>query len=152
MKAVILTNAPVGISDKLLLKNTGIFKLAINHHAEEFLPDERIISDYVLKQICYKFSEKVISIRDRSIGETDRVEYFDSEFKGATILSAIDYLIYKKYSEILIVGDNSAHNEKFKNLVKDEIDKIKDNIKIYQYSNGNFNLPVMTIAEFCAQD
>lgn len=149
MKALILTYAPVKISDQEILKNTKIFKLALNQHAEELRPDARIITDYILKNIYKMFSEKIISLRDRCIQNSAQIEYPKIEFKGATILAAIDYLIYKKYDEILIIGDNSVNNEKFKTIVNEEINKINSNMAIYQYTNGNFNLPVKNISDFC---
>ena len=149
MKAIILTQAPIKECEQNLLRNTNIFKLALNHHAEEFSPDVRIISDYILPNICRKFPHKVVSVRDRFRYITSRVEYFNVEFKGATIISAIEYLIFKKYDEILIIGDNTVHGEEFIALVKREVDKLKDKAKIYQYTTGNFNLPVMSITEFC---
>ena len=118
MKAIILTQAPITKEEKVILKETNIFKIAINQHAEELNPDIRIISDYVLNDICTKFPQKVLSVRDKFRYNSCRVEYFDTEFKGATIVSAIEYLISKKYDKILIIGDNSVHSEEFKNLVK----------------------------------
>lgn len=149
MKAIILTQSPVNESERELLKKAKIFKLALNRHAEDLQPDARIISDYCLGDICKKFSQKIISVRDRFGYETNRVEYFNGEFKGATIVSAIDYLISKNYDEILIVGDNTVHGEEFQSLIKREIDNLKDRPKIYQYTNGNFNLPTLSITEFC---
>lgn len=118
-------------------------------------PNARIISDYVLPKIYERFSQKIISVREKLRFYSERVEYFNGEFKGSTILAGIDYLISKKYDEILIVGDNKVNHSRFQDLVKTEIDKIGVNewvnkgIKIYQYSKGNFNLPVKSIPEFC---
>ena len=147
-KAVILTYAPISNNETELLRKTKIFKLALNHHAEELLPNARIITDYVLKNISAKYTQKIITVRDRSKPQSKDIEYFNGEFKGATILSAIDYLIDKKYEEILIIGNNSVNNLKFRNLINDEIESLKDKTKLYQYSDGNFNLPVKTIKEF----
>ena len=149
MKAIILTYAPVNKADEEILKMTDILKLALNQHAENLRPDARIITDYMLKDILKNFSQKIISLRDRLREPSDRIEYFDGEFKGATILAAIDYLISKNYNEILIIGDNRVNHQSFRNDVDKEIEKYKGNIKLYQYSNGAFNLPTYTIEQFC---
>lgn len=149
MKAIILTYAPIDEKEKKILQRTSIFKLALNQHAEALHPDARIVTDYILENIYNNYPEKIISVRDKLRHESERVEYFDGEFKGATILAAIDYLISKKCDEILIVGNNKVNHESFENIIKTEIDRIKNDAKIYQYTNGNFNLPVKTIAEFC---
>ena len=148
MKAIILTYAPVPESDKALLVSTKIFKLALNQHAEEFKPDARICSDYILSDICRNFSQKIISVRERFRFSTDRVEYFPC-FKGATILSALEYLIRKGYDEILIIGDNRVNTKEFQDNVNHYIEQIKELATIYQYTGGNFNLPVRSIKEFC---
>lgn len=150
MKAIILTYAPVKETEKELLKKTKIYKLALNQHAKELVPDARIVTDYILDKIYNNFSEKIISLRDRLRYKSDRVEYCDIEFKGSTILAAIDYLISKKYDEILIVGDNKVNHSQFRNEVNEEIDKIINKAKIYQYTRGNFNLPVVKISDFCS--
>lgn len=149
MKAIILTYAPVVDSEKSILQTTNIFKLALNKHAEELKPNARIITDYILPQIYSMFSQKIISVREKLRNYSNRIEYFDGEFKGSTILAGIDYLISKKYDEILIVGDNKVNHKQFKDLVNTEIDKVKHQVNIYQYSKGNFNLPVKSISEFC---
>ena len=149
MKSIILTYAPVTETERRILTDTNIFKLAVNQHAEDLKPDARIITDYILKIICEHFPHKIISVRDKFRYESPRVEYFKTEFKGATIVAALEYLIFKNYNEILILGDNSVNTDEFQNLVKYEIDKIKEKAKVYQYKNGNFNLPVMSVNEFC---
>lgn len=146
-KAIILTYAPVPESEQELLKSTKIFKLALNHHAEEFKPDLRICSDYILADICRNFPQKVVSVRDRFRFTTDRVEYFPN-FKGATILSGIEYLIFKGYDEILIIGDNTVNTKEFQENVNCHLKHITKRANIYQYTNGKFDLPVKSISEF----
>ena len=148
MKAIILTYAPVNESEQEILKETNIFKLAINQHAEEYKPNIRFITDYILSCICQNFPEKVVSVRDKFRYDSSRVEYFNAEFKGVTMISALEYLIYKRYDEILIVGDNTVNEKEFQDVIKKETDILKEKVKIYQYTNGNFNLPVKSITEF----
>ena len=150
MKAIILTYAPVQDFEREILKQTKIFKLALNQHSKDLKPDARIITDYVLPKIIKTCSEKIISVRQRLRYVSERVEYPDIEFKGSTIIAAIDYLISKNYDEILITGDNRVNTVKFQCEVNKEMDKLSSKIRIYQYSGGNFHLPVKTIKEFAA--
>ena len=148
-KAIILTHAPIGEKDGVIIKRTGIFKAAINQHAGEYKPDIRIVSDYVVPDILVRYPEKIISVRQKMRCPSKRVEYFETEFKGSTMICAVEYLIYKGYDEILIVGDNRVNTKEFQDNVKQEIDNLKGQAKIYQYTDGNFNLPKKSIAEFC---
>ena len=148
MKAIILTYAPVSATEKELLKTTNIFKLALNQHAEELNPHKRIISDYVLPKIIEKFPQDVVSIREKLRCDSPRVEYPDIEFKGSTIVAALEYLICKGFDEILIVGDNMVNTSEFQTMVKNDIENLVSKSSIYQYTNGNFNLPVMKIEDF----
>ena len=148
MKAIILTYAPVQDFEQEILIQTNIFKLAINNHAKDLNPNARIITDYILPIIIKTCSDKIISVRERLRSYSPRVEYPDIEFKGSTIVAAVEYLISKQYNEILIIGDNRVHSLEFRNDVNKELDKLVSIVKIYQYSNGNFNLPVKTIHDF----
>lgn len=150
-RAIVLTYASVNETEKDILKHTNIFKIAINQHAEEFNPDVRICSDYILKNLLQNFSQKTVSIREIPRIKNERVITPKIEFKGATIISALEYLIMNSYNEILIIGDNKVNHEEFQNLVSTEIDKLKSRAKIYQYTKGNFNLPVKSITEFCSE-
>ena len=148
MKAIILTYATVQDFERDILMNTSIFKLALNHHVAYLKPNARIITDYVLSGIMKACPEKIISIREKLRYYSSRVEYPDIEFKSSTIVAAVEYLILKQYNEILIIGDNRVHSLEFRNDVNKELDKLVSIVKIYQYSNGNFNLPVKTIHDF----
>lgn len=148
MKAIILTYAPVQDFEQEILSKTKIFKLALNQHAANLKPDERIITDYVLPNIIKTSSEKIISVREKLRYFSSRVEYPDIEFKGSTIIAGIDYLISKNYDEILIVGNNNVNSQKFRDEVNNEMNKLSNKIRIYQYSKGNFNLEVRSIKEY----
>ena len=43
------------------------------------------------------------------------------------------------------------HSEEFQRQIKDEIDKLTGKAKIYQFSNGNFNLPVKAVSDFLTE-
>ena len=148
MKAIILTYAPVQDFEREILVRTKIFKLALNQHASDLKPTKRIITDYVLSKIMKTYPEKIISVREKLRYYSKRVEYPNIVFKGSTIIAAVEYLISKDYDEILIVGDNRVNTLKFRYEVNKEMDKLSSKIRIYQYSKGNFNLPVKTIKDF----
>lgn len=151
MKAIILTFAPVSESDTELLINTKILKLAINGHAEKLKPDLRICTDYgIVGDLLQKFTQKIITTRDYAPNE--RLIYAGQLFfKGSTMVSAVEYLIKTGNKKILIVGDNTVHQEFFKERINNEINLIlKENpeIEIFQYINGNFRLPVKSVEQF----
>lgn len=151
MKAIILTFSPVSDVDKQLLIDTDITKIAINQHAEELNPTYRIVSDYgIVGILLERFKQKIVTLRDYAMNE--RLIYAGHiTFKGSTMIATVEYLISKGYNEILIVGDNTVHSEIFKERVNKEMDIIRENnsdTKIFQYTNGNFNLPVKTIEQF----
>lgn len=148
MKAIILTYAPVSESEQKLLKNTHIAKLAINQHGEEYKPHIRICGDYNLAYIYKNFKQPIISIREHFRYINPRVIPNNLEFKGATIISAVEWLIEMNCDEILIVGDNTVNTKDFQDNVKTQISKLQEHAKIYQYTNGNFDLPVKSISEF----
>ena len=149
MKAIILTYAEVDEKDQKFLKETNLFKLALNQHAQKYNPDERIITDYILTKICKHFPQTIVSIREKFRYATPKVKYPNIEFKGSTIIAAIEYLIINGYDEILIIGDNKVNTRKFQEKINSEISKLPQNVKIYQYKKGNFNLPTKSITNFC---
>lgn len=146
MKCVILTNYPTTEEEAFYLTNytRNCYKIAINWHASQYNPDVRICTDYILKKLYHNCIEPIISVRDRCIN-SPRVTFLDIEFKGATILAAIDYAKLKGYDNILLVADNTAHGKDFQELIKRNI--INDGT-VYQCSKGNFNLPVKSIKEW----
>lgn len=148
MKAIVLTYAPINDADKEMLIKTDIYKLALNQHSEELKPDARIMTDYYLEYLYNNFPQKIISIRDKLRFESERVEYPDIEFKGSTILAALEYLILKNYTEILIIGDNKVNSAEFQKMVNCDISKLDKKVKIYQYSKGNFSLPIKGVKDF----
>lgn len=151
VKALILTNVCLKPEEKELLQKTDIKKFALNHHAETLKPDFRICTDYgIAPLLLQRFSQKIITTRDYA--QNSRLIYAGHiAFKGSTIVACIEYLIDTGFNRILIVGDNTVHSSVFQQRVNKEIDSIVQNnkdVKIYQYSNGNFNLPVISIFEF----
>jgi hypothetical protein len=151
MKAIILTQVFVNQEDIELLKNTDIVKYALNQHAQYLNPTYRICSDYgVIGNLLVNYPQEIITIRDWAYNP--RLIYAGQiQFRGSTMVACIEYLISKGYKKILIVGDNTVHQVFFQDRIKTEIKRIlQENsvIEIYQYSNGNFNLPTMTVKQF----
>lgn len=150
MKAIILTFAPITEKEEKLLTDTKIFKLAINGWAEYLKPDLRIVSDYNFGLYILKnFPEKVVNIRE--LIEHERSIYEPNiRFKGSTLVAGVDYLISKGFKDILILGDNTVRQDWFQKRIKKEIDLIveSNDVNIYQYSNGNFNLKTKTVEQF----
>lgn len=149
-KAIILTSIELSDNDIELLKNTNIFKIALNQHAENLKPDFRICTDYVIGNLLENFSQKIVTVRDW-VPNARLIYAGEILFKGSTIVACIEYLIKKDFKNILIVGDNTVHGEIFQNRIITEIEKIlkqyKD-VKLFQFEFGNFNLPVMSINDF----
>jgi len=151
MKAIILTHAPVKESDIQPLIDTDIHKYAINGHAEYLKPTYRICSDYgVIGYLLEHFQQDIITTREYA--QNRRLIYAGHiTFKGSTIISAIEYLIWKKYKSILIIGDNTVHTEIFQKRINTEMNKIlQDNsdVEIFQYTKGNFELQIKTVQQF----
>lgn len=151
MKAIVLTNSQVDESQAKELIETDIFKIALNFHAEWLKPDLRIATDYGMANgMLNCFSQNVVTIRDY-FEDKRNIYHGEITFKGSTIIACIEYLISENFDEILLIADNSVHQEWFKERIKKEIENILEkysNIKIFQYSNGNFNLPVMSVQKF----
>lgn len=145
MKGIILTYAPLTQEEKDLLTNTKIYKLALNQHADELKPNQRIVTDYCgVQTIISKFKEPVVGVRVKhpSIKTVDYVE-----FKGATILAAIDFCIYNGITDLLLVADNTVHNKEFQNIIIRDLQEEKG-INLFQYRNGNFPLATKSVRDF----
>lgn len=154
-KAIILTNAPVKKEDEELLKQTEIFKIAINGHTEYLNPDLRICSDYNVASVLLEyFPQKVVSTREYFIGE--RLIYAgDIPFKGSTMTACTDYLVKNNYKKILIVGDNTVRQDFFQKRINDEISKTLEknpDVQIFQYSHGNYYLPTISVKQFITEE
>lgn len=150
-KAMVLTYASVSKDEAKLIKESTIFKLAINQHAEELNPQVRICSDWNLPYICKNFPQPIISVRDYFRYINTRLIPNNLEFKGATIIAAVEWLISKQYNDILIVGDNTVNTEDFQNNVNKHITPLMEYARIWQYKFGKFQLPVKSIGKFLGE-
>ena len=150
MKALILTNIELSELEKHQLLETKIFKLAINQHAEELKPDARIFSDYVnLTKQHLKFPNEIIySVRERLRQPCENIREINIDFKGSTIIAAIELLINLKFDELLLVADNTVHGKEFQDQIIENIKILREQIKIYQITDGNFPVEIKEIKDF----
>ena len=95
-----------------------------------------------------RFQEKIISVREIPRVTNSRVIKANVEFKGSTIVCAVEWLIKKGYTDILIIGDNKVNTPDFQEEVNWHINKLKNKARIYQYTKGNFMLPIRNVTEF----
>lgn len=151
MKAIVLTPAPIQPEDVQPLIDTNIEKYAINGHAEWLKPTYRICSDYgVIGYLLEYFPQEIITTREYA--QNKRLIYAgDISFKGSTMTACIEYLVSRGYKKILIIGDNTVHDKFFQDRINTEIKRILEensDVEIFQYSKGNFNLPIMTVQKF----
>lgn len=150
-KAIILTGIELNASDKKQLQETSIFKLALNHHCQDMNADLRIITDYGNFNYCSKLPERLVTVRYKPRFKEDKYIVPDIEYRGSTVVAGIEYLYLQGYDEILIVGDNSVHGADFIKCVNIGIKTLKDiykKLKLYQFSDGYFEMPVMSIKNF----
>lgn len=151
MKAIILTYAEVTDKERELLLETDIFKVAINQHAESLKPSIRICGDFNIDWILTHYPEPVVSIRQKIRYPSNRILFnHNVEFRGATIICAVEWLIAVGYDNILIVGDNTVNTEDFKDNVLYHTTRLRywSGVQIYQYREGNFMLPVKSVERF----
>ena len=150
MKAIILSNIPLNEEEQTLLRDTNLYKLALNHHAEELKPHARIFTDYVdLLKIHYMFpNERIYTTRARLRYPNKWIKPIDIDYKGSTIISAIEFLISQGVDKILLIADNTVHSKSFQNLIRQNLHQLKKTTRIYQFRQGNFPLEVKEISEF----
>ena len=151
MKAIVLTSATVQPEDVQPIIDTKIHKYAINGHAEYLNPTFRICSDYGVSAFLMEFFKQPI-ITTREYANSKRLIYAgDIPFRGSTIVACIEYLAKRDYKQILIIGDNTVHEQFFQDRINSEIQRIlqeNSDVEIFQYSEGNFNLPTKTVQQF----
>ena len=147
-KAIILTYAPITEAEKLLLINTEIFKLAINQHCSELKPNCRIIADYWNWQFMINNFPETLIVARESIKHPRVISKPDLPCLMGTITSAIVHLLEENTEKILLVADNKVHGKVFQDEIKKAVSELNAKNNIYQYSQGNFDLPVIKIKEF----
>lgn len=167
-KCLILTRCEnVTEEEKQLIECSDIFKIAVNY--APYKSQTRLFHDYAFWQgYVSAFTEPLITSfhmkHDKALQEAKATNRFISfyetsenpdlseddilHFQGGSLTPTINYTIKQKYSEILIVADNTAYDKYFQEEINKAISKYKDLANIYQFKNGNFNLPIKSIKEF----
>lgn len=149
-KAIILSNVETTEEEFKLLRDTDVYKLALNYHASKYNPDARIFTDYVdLINVHQTFpNDAIYTVRCKPLRPIKNVETVDIEFKGSTIIAAIDFLIKCNTENILLVADNTVHSQNFRDEINKNILSLKTNMHIYQFKVGNFPLPTVNVRDF----
>ena len=146
MRAIILTYAPVNNEEKKLLRNTKVFKMACNSYCAELKPNLRLCADNIVQKCLDCDSCDVVSLnydleRERVINGC----YLPK--RHSSLLSCIDYLYLKGFTDILLVASNPDSATSKINYIG--VNDIKDCLNLYKYTkDGNLDIPYMTIKEF----
>lgn len=147
MKAIVLTYAPVNKEEKELLKNTNVFKIATNFSANELKPNIRLTADNIVQKCLDCDTCDVVSCNY----DLERKRVINGCYlpvRHSSLLSCIDYLYLKGYSNVLLVASNPPDTPTAK-INYEGINSIKDCLYLYKYTNeGNFDIPFMSIKEF----
>lgn len=147
MKALILTYAPVTAKEKDLINNSNILKIAIN--SAPYKSDYRVVNDVEsIPYLLINFEEQII-VRaiDPTVSDNTRVIYNHNLYMyGGTITAGIDFAIKQGAKDILLIADNTVYTKKHQDNINKGIEHFRADI--YQYSKGNFNLPVKKIKDF----
>lgn len=149
-KAVVLSDVSVTQDEFLELRDTDVYKLALNHHASEYKPNARIFSDYFdLAKLHLRFPNDIIyTVRCKPLRPVKNIVVADVEFKGSTMIAAIEFLIQQGAEKILLVADNTVHSQHFRDEIYNNILKLPTNTRIYQFRTGYFPLPVLGVRDF----
>lgn len=145
-KAIVLTYAPVNKTDAKLLKETNIFKIATNFSAVDLNPDVRLTADDIVDKCLECDSCPVVSL-NYDLDKDRVINGHRLPKRHTSLISCIDYLLFKGYTHILLVASNpesATHN-----LNNEGISQLKDYLYLYKYTKeGCLDIPHKTIKEF----
>ena len=153
-KAIVLTYPNLNEEEKKLLQNTEVFKIACNWHAEHLKPHKRLICDRgIIDKVKAVGKQKIITFLEYYPDE--RLEdYRHLPARHSSLLSCVDYLIENKFTDVLLIADNTQTNQKeidikFQEHIRKTINQQSNFTNIYKYSSrGVFDIPHVTIKEF----
>lgn len=168
-KAFVLTRcSDVGETEKQLINNSNIFKIAVNNanyksnvrifhdysYYKYFIDNftEPLITSYHAKQSCEYANIKQHLNRfilfyncTRTPNSPKKSELY---FETGTIIPAIDYCIKNGFTEILLVADNKAHSQWFQTRINNHLKNLQEHCNLYQFKLGNFKVSVKSIQQF----
>lgn len=168
MKAFVLTRCDSVLpEDVKIIQSSNIFKVCVNNAS--YNCNYRLFHDYSHYDGFVKyFSEPLItsyhalqSVERTEIQKTGRFSLFYNTtdipntknknelfFATGSIIPSIDYCIKNGASEVLLVADNNVYSDNFKDGINKALNKLITHSNIYQFSNGNFKLPIKSIKDF----
>lgn len=153
MRALILTNAPIRRYEQYLINRSDVFKVAVNFAL--YQADYRVIVDVYYRDLIKQiFDESIVQrVIDPTVSNDERITYDHSlYFQQGTLTSAVSFAINQGCTDILLVANNKKYSDEFQTGISAGIDHLKQFANIYQYRNGNFNLPVVKIKDFLSYD
>ncbi len=146
MKAIILTYAPVDKTEAKLLRETKIFKIATNYSAVDLKPDLRLTADNIVQKCLDCDKCNVVSI-NHDLNKKRVINACHLPKRYSSLLSCIDYLYLKGYTDVLLVAsnpDSATCKINYKG-----VNDIKDCLNLYKYTkDGNFDIPFKSVKEF----
>lgn len=166
-KAIVITRAIDNCSDeeKQLIDDCDLFKVAVNRANAK--TNVRLFHDYSwAKMYATEYIEPLISNTNcekytNKIGYKERFKMFympifccnhpDKDklfFHYGSLTPSIDYCIKNGYIDILLIADNNVYTDEFRTNINWAINKLSQYCNLYQHTNGNFELPVLSIEEF----
>ena len=173
MKAIVVTRQINDLlpEDKFILDITKIFKIAVNY-ANVNNPNYRLFHDYghyrwyfnnfnennfIVPEIAKKLTDKFkcterVHLFYKPVKESNTNNDNELYFQMGSIVPSIDFCIKQGATQILLIANNKVHHEEFKKQIRRAVDNLKQHCNIYQHSQGNFNLPVVSIKDFIEKD
>lgn len=166
MKCLILTRVETSTEEKTLVNQSKLFKLAVN--TANYKADLRLFHDSQYWQMYLdNYPETLVTRAKESLLIPDHARFIfyndalepctenkeELYFEQSSLICSIDFAIKLGFTDILLVADNNVDNINFtKDLFESEINRIIKRFtpyaNIYQFSDGNFDLPVMSVGKF----
>ena len=148
-KAIVLTYAPITNQESKMLKETDIFKIACNSYCAELKPDVRLCVDNIV-DICLNCDTCPVISKNYDLEKERVINACYLPKRNTTLISCIDYLYLKGYTNVLLVATNPDSATYKLNI--EGINTLKDCLYLYKYSKGgNLDIPYKSIKDFIMQ-
>lgn len=145
-KAIVLTYAPVSKADAKLLKETDIFKIATNFSAAELKPNVRLTADDIVDKCLECDTCPVVSL-NYDLHKQRVIDGSKLPKRYTSLVSCIDYLLFKGYTDILLVASNPESATQKRNY--EYVSQLNNCLYLYKYTNeGYFDIPYKSIGGF----